>query len=368
LCAGGGTGASRPPTAPKGGDSEAEMADEAELTNVRVAHRFDVAALEAYLAGRFPGFAPPLNVRQFEGGQSNPTFLLEAAGRRWVLRKKPPGTLLPSAHQVGREYRVMKALEPTGFPAPRMLAHCEDPGVIGAEFFVMEWVSGRVFPDPLLPSLSPVERGALYQDFIDTLARLHAIDPASIGLDEGFGRAGNYYERQISRWSKQYAASRTDDIPEMEQLIAWLPKNIPDDDATSIVHGDYSLRNCIVHPSEPRVAAVLDWELSTIGHPLADVAYACLFYFGETDEAAITASGIPARADLVARYFAASGRSPIADWTFHLAFVLFRVAAINQGVYKRGLDGNAASDRYLMALPGIRRSARRAWRLVTERG
>ena len=342
------------------------MTGEAVVTDIRAAHLFDVAALEVWLTGRLEGFAPPLSVRQFEGGQSNPTFLLEAGGRRWVMRKKPPGVLLPSAHQVDREFRVIHALRDTGVPVPTARVHCADPAVIGAEFFIMDWVKGRILPDPLLPEMTPAERGALYEDFITVLARLHAVDLEAVGLTD-YGRPGNYYQRQIGRWIKQYELSRTEDIPEMAALMDWLPANIPEDDQVTLAHGDYSIRNTMVHPSEPRIVAVLDWELSTIGHPYADVAYATLFQMGETPQAEITALGIPGQQAVFDRYIELSGRPAPADWTFYKVFVLFRIAAINQGVYKRGLDGNAASENFAFVLPTIRRHAQRAWALVEGR-
>ncbi len=344
------------------------MTGEAVVTEMRPAHRFDADRLEAWLIGRLPDFEPPLRVRQFEGGQSNPTFLLEAGDRRWVLRKKPTGVLLPSAHQVGREYTIIKALDGSGVPVPTARLHCEDPEVIGTEFFIMDCVEGRVFGDPLLPDLTPAERRALYEDQMKVLARLHAVDYAAVGLGDGFGRPGNYYERQISRWTRSYIAAQTEDIPEMTRLMEWLPANIPADDQVTIVHGDSSLRNCMTHPTEPRIAAVLDWELSTIGHPYADVAFATLFQMGDTSQDDIVALGIPSQQEMFDLYFAASGRPPPADWTFYLAFILFRIAAINQGVYKRGLDGNAASDTYMLAVPGIKRSSAYACRLIAERG
>lgn len=340
------------------------MSGEVHITDVRAAHRFDPVPLERFLEGRLEGFAPPLSLRQFEGGQSNPTYLLEAAGRRWVLRKKPPGELLPSAHQVGREHQILRALEGRGVPVPRSLVHCTDPEVVGSEFFVMEWLPGRVFLDPLLPGVSPQDRRAIYEHFIDVLARLHALDPVAIGVPEGFGRPGNYYARQVSRWTKQYQASRTHDIPEMDKVMVWLADNTPEDGRSAIVHGDYTLRNCLIDPKAPRIAGVLDWELSTLGHPFADVAHACLFTFSGHSDEAFRSLGVPTRQEIIERYVRASGQEPAEGWTFYFAFALFRIAAINQGVYKRGLEGNAASDHFMEALPGVRASAVRAWELV----
>lgn len=330
-------------------------------------HRFDIGRLERYLADHIDGFRPPMTVRQFEGGQSNPTFLLEAGAKQWVLRKKPPGQLLPSAHQVEREHRVMSALQDSGVPVPKMLHACNDTSVMGTEFFVMQMVAGRVIVDALVSELEPDHRRALYMDFADILGRLHSVDYEAVGLGEGFGRPGNYFARQIARWSRQYEASKTDDIPEIDALIAWLPDNIPDDDTTSIVHGDYSIKNCIVHPTEPRILAVLDWELSTIGHPFGDLAYICHLYHGEHSKDELSELGVPSRDELVAQYCKASGRPAIEDWSFYMAYSMFRSAAIVQGVVKRGLDGTSASENSLTYKPQILASARRGWGFMQER-
>ncbi len=343
------------------------MTGDAVITEVRAAHQFDPARLEAWLTGRLESFTPPLRVRQFEGGHSNPTFLLEDAGeRRWVMRKKPPGVLLPSAHQVGREFTVLKALRDTDVPVPTVRLHCEDVEVVGAEFFIMDWVKGRIFLDPLLPDLTPAERGELYDDYIRVLTRLHAVNLKTVGLED-YGRPGNYYQRQIGRWIKQFQLAQTEDIEDMRRLMDWLPANIPADDQITLAHGDYSIRNCMIHPTEPRVVAVLDWELSTIGHPYADVAYTTMFQMGETSQADIVALGIPGQQAMLDRYIAISGRPAPQSWAFYKVFVLFRLAAINQGVYKRGLDGNAASEHFHLVLPSVRRLAARAW-LIAEGG
>jgi len=319
------------------------------VTAVRPAHRFDEPALERYLNGRVAGFDGPLAVRQFEGGQSNPTFVLASAGRRYVMRKKPPGKLLPSAHAVDREYRAMAALADSGVPVPRMLHLCTDDAVIGTAFYVMEHVAGRVLTDPMLPQMTADERTRLHGDLIDVLAKLHNVRPEAVGLAD-YGRPGNYYIRQIERWSKQYRASQTEAIPAMEKLIEWLPANVPADASSGIVHGDYRLGNCLVHPSEPRIVAVLDWELSTLGHPLGDVAYCCMPYRGDLGSlgslvgSGLAANGIPSEAEFLERYCTRTGRDGIADWDFYMVFALFRIAAIVQGVYKRGLDGNASSE------------------------
>ena len=347
------------------------MQDMPLTTPVRAAHRLDEPALAAYLAVHVPELSGALEVCQFEGGQSNPTYLLSVGERRAVLRKKPPGELLKSAHQVDREYRVMHALRDSEVPVPRMLHLCEDPGVIGTPFYVMEWVEGRVIPDTSLPNLSPADRGALYDHLIRVLAALHRIDPAKVGLAD-FGRPGNYYARQISRWSRQYEASKTEEIPEMEALMAWLPANVPESDASGIVHGDYRVGNCIIHPTEPRVVAVLDWELSTLGHPLGDLAYFCQAWRGEATPGAslvgkdLEALGIPSEAQVVARYCELTGRERIENWNFYMVFVMFRSAAIVQGVYKRGLDGNASSETADQYGALVRQRALEAWALVDQ--
>ncbi|MEQ8487025.1 MAG: phosphotransferase [Pseudomonadales bacterium] len=342
-----------------------------ELTAVRDAHRFDEAALERYLTGHVAGFAGPMTIEQFEGGQSNPTFRLQAGGRRYVMRKQPPGELLPSAHQVDREYRVMKALEHTPVPVPRMYALCEDSAVIGTKFYVMEWVDGRVFAETRLPSLGREERRAIYLDLARVLAELHKVDPAAVGL-ETFGRPGNYYERQIGRWSKQYLASKTEEIEAMDRLMAWLPDNIPEQGKSVVVHGDYRLGNALIHPTEPRIAAVLDWELSTLGDGLADLGYLCQDYHGEAYNDAglagadLDALGIPTEQEMVAEYCRHAGIGPIDNWPFYLIYNMFRSAAIIQGVYKRGLDGNASSEKALEYKDAARLRAERGWKLVEE--
>jgi aminoglycoside phosphotransferase (APT) family kinase protein len=340
-----------------------------ELTPVREAHRFDEDALARYLAAELPGFSGKLEVLQFEGGQSNPTFLLRSGQAELVLRKQPPGELLRSAHQVDREHRVMKALEDTGVPVPRMHLLCEDPSVIGVVFYVMEYVRGRVFVDPVMDSVPPEDRRGVYDDLARVLSTLHSVDYRAVGL-ESFGRPGNYYARQISRWTKQYVASKTEEIPSMEALIAWLPEHVPDTDETVVVHGDYRLGNMIVHPTEPRIVAVLDWELSTLGHPLADLAYLCQSYYaGEGDQYALDRPdlkdlGIPTEEEFTARYCELAGRGGIENWTFYIVYNLFRSAAIIQGVYRRGLDGNASSEQALTFGGYCKARADRGWELV----
>jgi aminoglycoside phosphotransferase (APT) family kinase protein len=345
------------------------MSDAPELTEVREAHRFDEQALLDYLLAHVEGFEPPVSIRQFEGGQSNPTFLLEAASGDYVVRKQPPGELLPSAHQVNREHRVMDALRNSDVPVPRMFALCEDPSVIGTKFYVMEKVEGRVFTDLLLPTLSAAERGAIYEDLARVLAALHRVDPVVVGL-ESFGRPGNYYARQISRWSKQYLASKTEELPEMGRLMSWLPAHIPESEESVIVHGDYRLGNVLIHPTEPRIAGVLDWELSTLGHPLADLGYLCMDYHADSyyseglNRPDLDELGIPSERQMLDYYCGFAGRAGVDNWGFYLIYNLFRAAAIIQGVYKRGLDGNASSDSALEFKDACRIRAERAWSLV----
>lgn len=322
------------------------------LTPVRDAHRFDEGALAGYLEGRLDGFSGPLRVQQFEGGQSNPTFLLEAGGGRWVMRKKPPGKLLPSAHLVEREYQVMTALGKTDVPVPKTHLLCEEASVVGTPFYVMDYVEGRVVADPTLPGFVPDERAAIYDSMADTLARLHAVDFRAVGLGE-FGKPERYIERQIARWAKQYEASQTEAIEAMSWLAAWLPAHVPDGDESTIAHGDFRLGNLVLHPTEPRVVAVLDWELSTIGHPLADLAYNCLAYHMPPGVPAVhgvsgadlAALGVPSEEAYVGAYARRTGRHPGAAFGFFLAFSLFRLAAIAQGVKARALQGNASSSR-----------------------
>jgi aminoglycoside phosphotransferase (APT) family kinase protein len=314
-------------------------------TTVRPGHEIDPKRLERYLAEHLDGFQGPVEIRQFEGGQSNPTYFLRTPGRDYVLRKKPPGQLLPSAHQVDREYRVMTALRgvgDAGIPVPRTRLLCTNADVIGTTFFVMDCVDGRVFRQPHLPGVSPDHRAAIYDDMAGVLARLHAVDVAAAGLGD-YGKPGNYYARQIARWSRQYVAAKTGEIPAMDRLMEWLPANIPPGDETAIVHGDYRVENLIFHPTEPRIVAIVDWELSTLGHPLADLAYNCLTYhlapeaLGRPEEGEIDRRGIPTEADYVATYCRLTGRDGVPHWNFYLAFSMFRLASILQGVYARGL-------------------------------
>ena len=312
---------------------------------VRAAHVLPEAALNAWLAGHVEGYRGPLSVKQFKGGASNPTYMLTTPTKRYVLRKKPPGVLLASAHQVDREYRVMKALGGVGFPAPAMRALCDkDDGVIGTPFFVMDFLDGRIFRDARLPDQTPAERTAIYAELNAVMARLHAIDPDAVGLGD-YGRHGGYYERQISRWIKQYRGAETETIPAMEALIERLPARMPKTETVAIAHGDYRLENVMFHPTEAKIIAVLDWELSTLGDPIADLAYNCILWhsrspsWGTLDGIDLATSGIPTEAEYVAAYQRNSGRGAIEDFDFYLAFSIFRLASIGQGVFKRNLDG-----------------------------
>lgn len=294
------------------------------------------------------GYTGDLQLLQFDAGQSNPTYWLADRQRAYVLRKKPPGRLLKSAHLVDREYRVMHALRDTDVPTPRMYALCEDDSVIGTDFFIMEYVPGRIFWNVQLPEVEPGERRAIYRELVRVLAAVHAVDLEATGLSD-YGRSDAYVARQVRRWTQQYLASQTSDIPEMTALIDWLPANIPDDEATSLVHGDFRLDNLIFQPDGPRSLAVIDWELSTLGHPLCDLAYVCMLYdvmlprIGGLAGVDLEASGIPRESELVALYCEHTGRDNVPDFPYYKAFSLFRLAAIAQGVYRRSIDGNASA-------------------------
>ena len=319
--------------------------------DVTPAHRFDVPRLEDWLREHVRGFAPPLTVSQFKGGQSNPTYLLESPSGRYVLRRKPPGKLLKSAHAVDREYRVISALFDAGFPVPRPLALCEDEAVVGTMFFVMDYVEGRIFWNLDLPGVDAGETAAIYEAVNNTIARLHNFDYEALGLGD-FGRPGNYFARQVSRWSGQYRASETSRIEAMDRLIEWLPEHIPEDESTAVVHGDFRLDNLVIHPTEPRVIAVLDWELSTIGHPLGDFTYHLMAWqmpeigIGSTGLAGkdLEALGVPSEEEYVTQYCERTGRPQgIPGRDFYSAYNFFRLAAILQGIAGRVRDGTAAS-------------------------
>ena len=337
-------------------------------------HRFDVSSLEHYLAQHIPELRGPLSVEQFKGGQSNPTYnVSDAAGRRFVLRRKPPGKLLPSAHAVDREFRVIHALYPTGFPVAKPHVLCEDALVIGTPFYVMDFVDGRVLWDQSLPGMTKTERAAIWDELNRVIAQLHTVDYRAVGLEE-FGKPGNYIERQISRWTKQYQASETERVEAMDNLIAWLPKNIPPSASTTVVHGDYRLDNAIFHPKEPRILAVLDWELSTLGDPLADFAYHCMSWhippgqFRGIAGLDLKALGIPSEAEYVARYCERTGQKRIdpSHWDFYLAYNLFRIAAILQGILKRVVDGTAASAHARDAGSRAKPMAELGWKQVEK--
>ncbi|HZB92364.1 MAG TPA: phosphotransferase [Stellaceae bacterium] len=349
--------------------ARSDIASTDEVVPVLPQHRFDEAGLARFMAREVAGFTPPLAVSQFHGGMSNPTFLLrDGAGRKLVLRKKPPGKLLPSAHAVEREFKVIAALARSEVPVPRAVALAEDAAVIGQAFYLMEHVEGRVFRRYDLPGLDPAERARIYDAMNDVLARLHRVDYRALGLAD-YGREGGYAARQIQRWSKQYEASKTDVLPAMEQLQRWLPEHLPAADETTIVHGDFRLENMIWHPTEPRILAIVDWELGTLGHPLADLAYNALPWHvadrGRGDLMALTSDyGIPSEADYLAAYCRRTGRDGISDWRFYLVLSLFRLAAISQGVYKRGLDGNVSSPGALDRGTKARELAEAAWALA----
>lgn len=345
-----------------------------ETSDVREHHRFDLQALQKYMEKNIEGFSGNLSVRQFTHGQSNPTFILTDDSRQYVMRKKPPGKLLPSAHAVDREYRIISVLKETGIPVPEAYTLCVDDSIIGTAFYIMECVRGRIFRTPFaIEARDAGERAAIYDSMNETLTRIHMVDWKAVGLSD-YGKPGNYMTRQVGRWTKQYIASQTDEIESMDNLIKWLPVNIPADDETSIVHGDYRLENMIIHPSEPRVTAVLDWEISTIGHPLADLAYNCMGYhmpeFGDVKMSLkgkdLKGLGIPEEKEYVDAYCRRTGRHDLPNWEFFLAFSIFRLASIVQGVYKRGIDGNASSETAKLYGMYARFLADNGWELVKK--
>jgi len=331
-------------------------------------HRFDVDALTRYLSERLPGRMTPMSVRQFRGGQSNPTYHLRTPDADYVLRRKPTGQLLPSAHAIEREYRVLSALRGSGVPVPETYLLCDDVGVIGTAFFLMEYVAGQPVTDSALPERSPADRHAIYESMIAVLARLHSVDWRAAGL-EGYGQPEGYITRQLRRWTAQYRASETTHIEAMERLIEWLPAHVPAGHTGAIVHGDYRPGNLLLHPAEPRVAAVLDWELSTIGDPLADLAHHALIFrtgpedFGAFGDRALP-QGIPSEEEHLATYCRLTGRTSLPDWNFYIAFAMFRFAAIFQGIMGRVEAGTANDPDARAAGARARPLAERAWRLV----
>ncbi|MGB0220217.1 MAG: phosphotransferase [Sinimarinibacterium flocculans] len=338
-------------------------------------HRFDEASLARYLQQHVEGYSGELRVEQFKGGQSNPTYKLTAGGRSYVLRRKPPGKLLASAHAVDREYTVTTALAKTNVPVAKTYCLCEDESIIGTAFYVMEHVEGRILWDPALPGdgYTPAVRRAMFEEMNRVIAALHQVDHVAIGLAD-YGKPGNYFARQIGRWTKQYRASETERIDAMDRLIAWLPEHIPPGDETTIVHGDYRLDNMIFHPTEPRVLAVLDWELSTLGHPLADFAYHCMTWhipagvFRGLGGIPLAELGIPSEPEYVRMYCQRTGRDAIDPdhWDFYMAYNLFRLAAILQGIAGRVKDGTASSAQAAQMGAAARPLADLAWMQVEK--
>jgi len=331
----------------------------------------NLAALAAYLRSHVADFPGTIAVEKFKGGQSNPTYLVKAGDKSYVLRRKPQGVLLPSAHAVDREYRVITALEKTAVPVAKTYALCLDDAVIGTAFYIMDYVPGRIFWDPSLPGMNPLQRAAIFAEMNRVISALHSVDVQAVALAD-YGRPGNYIARQVARWSKQYQASETEKIVAMDKLIDWLPEHIPGGEETSLVHGDFRIDNLIFHPSEAKILAVLDWELSTLGHPLADFAYHCLAWrlapgqFRGLLGHDLAALGIPCEADYVAAYCQRTGREGVVKqhWEFYLIYNLFRLAAILQGVMARAVQGNAASSDALAAGRRARPLAEEAWRQV----
>jgi len=332
-------------------------------------HRFNVGNLQDYMFRHVDGFSGDITLSQFKGGQSNPTYRIDADGQVFVLRRKPPGELLPSAHAVDREYRVISALGQTDVPVPRTYCLCEDTEVIGTAFYIMEMVQGRVFWDGTLPGMSNEERGSVYRSVNEAMAALHRVDYQAIGLGD-FGKVGEYRERQIHRWSKTYRLAEMDPIPEMDHLIEWLPENIPPGDETTLIHGDYRLDNMIFHPKEPRVLALLDWELATLGHPVGDFTYTLMGWrldknlFRGIAHANLPSLGIPTEDEYIAQYCQSTGRDGIRNLEWYLAYNMFRLAAILQGIALRAKDGTAASPHAIEQGRRARPLAEAAWRQV----
>ena len=334
---------------------------------------FDEAALAAWMNETVAGFDGLMTVSQFKGGQSNPTYKLDTPDRSYVLRRKPPGKLLPSAHAVDREYKVMKSLGGAGFPSPIMNGLCMDRDIIGTEFYVMEFVEGRIFWDGLLPGMEPEERGQIFDASNATLAHLHSIDIEAAGLGD-YGKPGNYFQRQIGRWTKQYRAAETTTVSSMDKLIDWLPDAAPEQERTSVVHGDYRLDNMIFHPTEPRVIAVLDWELSTLGDPLADFTYQLMGWVMPPEVRGgflgvdIASMGIPSIEEYTAAYCQRTNRDGIPALDFYLAFNTFRLASIVQGVYSRALQGNASNTKGIEMGAVVEPLSQAAWGFAKKAG
>jgi len=342
-------------------------------TQEKTAFNFDVEKLARYLENSVQGFKGPLTAEKFDGGQSNPTFLIEAASGRYVLRRKPPGELLKSAHAVDREFQVMSALRETPVPVAQAFHLCDDDSVIGSMFYLMEYIDGRVLWDPTLPEATPAERRRIYDEMNRVLTELHSVNIATVGLSD-YGRPGNYFARQISRWSKQYRATETETLESMEHLLKWLPENMPEDDGkVALVHGDFRLDNMMFHPTEAKVLALVDWELSTLGHPFADLAYQCMQWrmphggvmsgLAGIDRQSL---GIPSEQEYVQQYCQRMGLTEIPSWNFYLAFSFFRLAAILQGVKKRALEGNASSEKAQQMGKQVEPLTRMACELIDE--
>jgi aminoglycoside phosphotransferase (APT) family kinase protein len=344
------------------------------IREVSERHRFDEQALARWMGRHVNGFRGPVTIRQFTGGQSNPTFLVEAASGDYVLRKRPPGLLLDTAHQVDREFRILAALADSGVPVPTVRAFCTEPAVIGTAFYVMDYQPGRIFTDPRLPGVAAPERAAIYDSMNDTLARLHGVDWRALGLAD-FGRPEVYLARQRALWSRQYAATRAEPTPTLDALRDWLEAQPVPEDAAAIVHGDFRIGNLVIHEHEPRVVAVLDWELATLGHPLADLAYNCMTYHLPAGHAVaagfigadVAALGLPSEEAYVAAYVRRAGLTGFDDWRYFMAFSLFRVAAIQLGVYARARLGNAASPTARLFGDSYRMVAEAGWRVACSR-
>ncbi|MFK8042831.1 phosphotransferase [Congregibacter sp.] len=332
--------------------------------------QLDEQSLSSYLEAHIEGFEGPLQAQKFDEGQSNPTFLLLAKSGKYVLRRKPPGVLLPSAHAVDREFRVIRALADTDVPVPTVYHLCEDDAVIGSAFYVMSFVPGKVYSDQALPDMNNDDRRAMTQELIRVLAQIHSVDVEAVGLSD-YGKAGNYFERQVNRWTKQYRAAETETVPAMEKLMSWLSDNMPADAGQiSLIHGDYRLGNVMFEADGTRMLAVVDWELSTLGNPLADLAYLCMYDIGMVDLSndERTALGLPSEAEVVQLYCDLRGLPGIDNWHFYSAFSHFRLASISQGVYKRALDGNASQKNAIEAGEGVKLLAQKALQIIDEAG